>query len=126
LGVLLLAGLIGGAVAFSNAQKKQQELQAQLTDLTAKQEENNRKMADLNDQLGKATTPEQKAALEQQIADAQKKAADLANAASQVKSGTTVRTGGVGVVAQPRVLPKCKCAGNGDPLCAEIRGSDCQ
>ncbi len=125
IGVLFIAGLVGGAVLYSNAQKRQQELQAQLADLTAKQEENNRKMADLNDQLGKATSPEDRARLQQEIDDAKKKAADLAAQQQSVKTGVraTGGGGGGGGVAHPS-LPKCKCAA-GDPLCSEIPGQTC-
>src|SRR5947209_1456746 len=80
IGVLFVAGLVGGAIALSNAAKQKEQLQAQLADLTSKQEENNRKMSELNDKLGKATTPEERAQLEQQIDDAKKKQAELAAA----------------------------------------------
>lgn len=123
IGVLLVGALVGGAVLYSNAQKKQQELQAQLTDLTSKQEENNRKMKDLQGELATATTPEQKAELERQIEEAKQKAADLAAEQQSVKSGHTPTH--VGHVAAPTVhLPKCKCAA-GDPLCSEIPGQTC-
>ena len=123
IGVLFIGALVGGVVLYSNAQKKQQELQAQLTDLTSKQEENNRKMRDLEGQLSTATTPEQKAELERQIEDAKQKAADLAAEQQSVKSGHAPTH--VTHVAAPTVhLPKCKCAA-GDPLCAEIPGQNC-
>jgi len=125
-GVLFIGALVGGAVLYSNAQKRQQELQAQLSDLTAKQEENNRKMSDLNEQLGKATSPEDRARLEQQIEDAKKKAAEIAAAQQSVKTGGTVRpTGGGGTPVVRSNLPKCKCTGTGDPLCSEIPGQTC-
>ncbi len=124
IGVAFLGALIGGGVLYSNAQKKQQELQAQLTDLTSKQEENDRKMKDLQGQLATATTPEQKAELEQQIADAKQKAADLAAEQQSVKSGQHV-THHTGTIAAPtQHLPKCHCAA-GDPLCSEIPGQTC-
>ena len=130
LGVLLIAGLVGGAVMYSNAQKKQQELQAQLTDLTAKQEENNRKMSELTDKLTHATTPEERAQLEAQLDEAKKKQADLVAQQSEVKAGHRATGGGGGggggAVAAPRSnLPKCKCTGTGDPLCSEIPGQTC-
>jgi len=127
LGVLLIAGLVGGAVALSNAAKQKEQLQAQLADLTSKQEENNRKMSELNERLGKATTPEERAQLEAQLDEAKKKQADLATAAAQVKTGGggARPTGGGGGAARPSNLPKCKCTGTGDPLCSEIPGQTC-
>jgi len=125
IGVAFVGALIVGVVLYSNAQKKQQELQAQLSDLTSKQEENQRKMKDLEGQLATATTPEQKAELERQIADAKQKAADLAAAQESVKAGHTPTHVHVGGGAPAVHLPKCKCSGTGDPLCSEIPGQTC-
>jgi Tfp pilus assembly protein PilN len=127
IGVVAIAGLVGGVVVYSNAQKHERELQAQLQDLQAKQEENNRKMSELTDKLSHATTPEERAALEQQLEDAKKKQADLADQAKSVKpSGPAHYTGpATGGAAKPN-LPKCKpCAGTGDPLCPDIPGQNC-
>ncbi len=126
IGVLFIAGLVGGAIALSNAAKQREALQAQLADLTSKQEENNRKMSELNEQLGKATSPEERAKLEAQLDEAKKKQQELAAAQQSVKSGGGGgrATGGGGGAAQPRALPKCKCAA-GDPLCSEIPGQTC-
>ncbi len=124
IGVLLLAGIIGGAVMYSKAQQRERDLQAQLTDLTAKQEENNRKMSELNDKLSHATTPEERAQLEQQIDDAKKKQAEIAAAQQSVKTGNTGGHVGNVTAPTPRALPKCKCAA-GDPLCSEIPGQTC-
>ena len=112
IGVAFVGALIVGVVLYSNAQKKQQELQAQLSDLTSKQEENQRKMKDLEGQLATATTPEQKAA-------------DLAAAQESVKAGHTPTHVHVGGGAPAVHLPKCKCSGTGDPLCSEIPGQTC-
>ncbi len=126
IGVLLVAGAVGGAVVYSNQVKAQKALEAQLSDLTSKQEENNRKMAELNGQLASATTPEEKAELQRQIDDAKKKAADLSAQQASVKTGGGGGTHvGVTATAQPRVLPKCKCSGQGDPLCNELPGQTC-
>ena len=125
IGVLFVAGLVGGVVMYSNAQKKQQELQAQLTELTTKQEENNRKMSELTDKLSHATTPEERAALEAQLDEAKKKQADLAADQAAVKSGQhPIQHVHVGGGAAAPHLPKCKCAA-GDPLCSEIPGQTC-
>lgn len=128
IGVLFIAGLIGGAVALSNAAKQKEQLQAQLADLTSKQEENNRKMSELNDKLSHATSPEERAQLEAQLDDAKKKQQELAAAQQSVKSGGGGRayTGGGGGGGAAKSLPKCTCAGSGDPLCSEIRGQNCQ
>jgi len=82
-------------------------------------------MNELNNQLSHATTPEERAQLEQQIEDAKKKQADLVAQAQQVKPGGGGGGGGghTGPV-QPRALPKCKCT-VGDPLCSEIPGQTC-
>jgi len=123
-GLLFVGAAVTGVVTYSNAQKKQQELQAQLTDLTSKQEENQRKMNELNDKLAKATTPEEKAALQAQLDDARQKAADLAADQQAVKSGQHVVHHSTGVSAPVQHLPKCHCAA-GDPLCSEIPGQTC-
>ena len=125
IGVLALVGLVGGAVVISNQVKARQALEAQLTDLQAKQEENNRKMSDLNDKLGKATTPEERAALEAQLDEAKKKQQQLMDDQASVKSGHAAthhytNTSG----ATHATLPKCHCAA-GDPLCSEIPGQTC-
>lgn len=125
IGVLFIVGLVGGVVALTNAAKQKEQLQAQLTDLTSKQEENQRKMNELNDKLAKATTPEEKAALQAQLDDARQKAADLAADQQAVKSGQHVATHhSTGVSAPVQHLPKCHCAA-GDPLCSEIPGQTC-
>jgi colicin import membrane protein len=126
IGVLLVAGIVGGLVLYTNAQKKERDLQAQLQDLQSKQEENNRKMNELNSQLSHATTPEERAQLEQQIEDAKKKQADLVAQQNSVKPGTGGGGGGHVTPAQPKNLPKCKCSGQGDPLCNELPGQTCQ
>jgi colicin import membrane protein len=129
IGLLLVAGLVGGAVFYSNAQKQKQALEAQLQDLQAKQEENNRKMNELNDKLSHATSPEERAQLESQIEEAKKKQADLAAQQNSVKPGGATgghyTGGGTGAAPKPN-LPKCKpCAGTGDPLCPDIPGQTC-
>lgn len=125
IGLVAVTGLVGGAVIINGQIKAKQQLEAQLSDLTAKQEENNRKMSELNDKLSHATTPEERAALEQQIDDAKKKQAELAAQQASVKTGGGGHVGGGGPVAPVvRQLPKCKCAA-GDPLCSEIPGQTC-
>jgi len=123
IGVLLIAGIVGGAVLYSNAQKHERELQAQLQDLQSKQEENNRKMSELTDKLSHATTPEERAALEADLEAAKRKQAELAQQQQSVKPGNVGHVGG-GAAPVPRALPKCKCAA-GDPLCSEIPGQTC-
>ena len=123
IGVLALGGLIGAAVFISGQLKKSQDLQAQMQALQAQNDENNRKMSDLNDKLSHATTPEERAALEQQLDDAKKKQQELQDQTKTVKAGGTyVPHAGGGV--QHTNLPKCKCAGQGDPLCADIPGTN--
>ncbi|HEY1956141.1 MAG TPA: hypothetical protein VGH28_11015 [Polyangiaceae bacterium] len=125
IGVAFIGALVGGVVLYSNAQQKQKDLQGQLSELTSKQEENDRKMKDLQGQLASATTPEQKAELERQIADAKQKADDLAAEQQSVKTGQHVTTHHAGGTTAPvQHLPKCHCAA-GDPLCSEIPGQTC-
>jgi colicin import membrane protein len=122
IGVFALVGIVGGAVAYSNAAKRNEQLQAQLTDLQSKQEENQRKMNELNDKLSHATSPEERAALEAQLDDAKKKQAELAADQQSLKSG---HVGHVHVAPVHHAnLPKCHCA-QGDPLCSEIPGQTC-
>lgn len=126
IGVVALGGLIGAAVFISGQLKKSQDLQAQMQALQAQNDENNRKMNDLNDKLSHATSPEERAALEAQLDDAKKKQAELQDQTNSVKSGHTGTyhpAAGTGP-AHPN-LPKCKCAGQGDPLCSDIPGTNC-
>ncbi len=126
IGVLAVAGLIGGAVIINNQLKKSKDLEAQLTAITAQSEENNRKMSELNDKLSKATSPEERAALEADLEAAKKKQQDLQQQQQSVKTGGGGNVGGGHVTApvRPANLPKCKCAA-GDPLCSEIPGQTC-
>jgi len=124
IGVTAVIGMVVAGVVISNSLKKAHDLESQLTALQAQADENNKKMSDLNEKLGKATSPEERAALEQELENAKKKQAELATQQASVKSGGggVVRTGGG--AATPRALPKCKCAA-GDPLCSEIPGQTC-
>ncbi len=122
IGVTAVIGLVVAGVVISNSLKKAHDLESQLTALQAQADENNKKMADLNEKLGKATSPEERAALEQELENAKKKQQELATQQASVKSGgggVRPSTGGVS-----RTLPKCKCA-QGDPLCSEIPGTNC-
>lgn len=122
IGVVFVAGLIGGAVVISNQLKKAHDLEAQLSTLQSEADENNKKMADLQSKLGSSTSPEERAALEKQLEEAQKKQQELASQKARVQSGgPAVHTGG----ATHANLPKCgKCA-QGDPLCSEVPNVNC-
>lgn len=126
IGVLALGGLIGAAVFISGQLKKSQDLQAQLTALQAQNDENNRKMTELNGKLASATTPEERADLERQLDDAKKKQAELQEQTQSVKSGhsTGAYHPAAGGGATHPNLPKCHCT-QGDPLCSEIPGQTC-
>jgi colicin import membrane protein len=113
-GVVLLIGLVVGGIVIKGQMDKQKELEGQLNSLNSDKEELDRK-------LKNATTPEEKAALEQQIAD--KEAAMLAlknnqpppppTAKPTVRANTGTNTG-----AKPTVTkPACNCT-PGDPLCS--------
>jgi colicin import membrane protein len=123
IGVTAVAGLIIAGVVISNSLKKAHDLESQLTTLQAQADENNKKMADLNDKLSHTTSPEERAALEQQLEDAKKKQQELASQKENVQHGHQVHVGGGGGVVHAN-LPKCKCAA-GDPLCSEIPGQTC-
>jgi colicin import membrane protein len=126
IGALFLVG--GGAgVLIYNANLKQQQLQAQLNDLNAQIDANNKKMNDLNRDLADATDPAKKAEIEKKMADLQaanqKLQTDMAS-----KGGNTPKFTGGGPVVQPNTpkTPQChmldgtkvaKCA-PGDSLCS--------
>lgn len=113
-GVVLLVGLVGGGIVIKGQMDKQKQLEGQLNSLNSDKEELDRK-------LRSATTPEEKAALEQQIAD--KEAAMLAIKNNQPPPQATAKptvhgTGATGPAATKTVTkPVCNCT-PGDPLCS--------
>ena len=124
IGATALIGLVIAGVVISNSLKKARDLESQMTALQAQADENNKKMNELNDKLSHATSPEDRAALEQQLQDAQKKQQELASQRASVQSGHAVHVGGGTAGPTHANLPKCKCAA-GDPLCSEIPGQTC-
>lgn len=112
-GVVLLIGLVVGGIVIKGQMDKQKELEAQLNSLNSDKEELDRK-------LKSATTPEEKAALEQQIADNEARIAALKNnqPPPQATAKPTARPGGNTGATKPTVTkPACNCT-PGDPLCS--------
>ncbi len=123
---LLVFGGIGGVVAFNNAQEKAERekaiLLAQAEQLKAEADQNVRR---LEEQLrtSASLSEAQKAALEQQIADAKKAAESAGKDVSNVKAGS----GGSARPSQPRPSTgggKKTGGGSsctpGDPMCGDL------
>ncbi len=115
IGVLAVAGLIAGGVIINKQMTERKNLETQIATLQSQIDENNKHMADLNSKLASATTPEERAALEQQIQDAQQKAQELSASQKDLRTGKHVA---VHVAPKHTVTkPKCNCT-PGDPLCS--------
>lgn len=111
-GVVLLIGLVGGGIVIKGQMDKQKELEGQLNSLNSDKEELDRK-------LKSATTPEEKAALEQQIADNEARIAALKNNQPAPTATKTVTrpVGNTGGTKPTVTKPACNCT-PGDPLCS--------
>lgn len=84
------------------SERRLEELEAQVAAIQAAEEHDARAIADLQGSRFVGPDPddaEERAALEAQLREAAKK--------------------------NPADVPRCRCAGNGDPLCAEIPGQTC-
>jgi colicin import membrane protein len=124
-GVLLVLGAVGGGVAFKINNDKAQAIQKQQQDdLTAKQAQLDKLMADLkaqSDQVDQLTGAVANAQSDKDRADAQARllAARQAQATTQARVVSIQKSGGNGNTgsAPTKARPACTCQ-TGDPLCS--------
>ena len=113
-GVFLLLSIIIGGFAIKSSLDRQKALEAQLTSLNSESE-------DLKKKLSGATTPEEKAALEQQIAEKEAAIQNLHDhpntAPTQAAARPAVRRPTTNTTTTGGTKPACNCT-PGDPLCS--------
>lgn len=114
-GVFLLLTLVGGGFAIKNAMERQEALEAQLKSLSSESDE-------LKLKLSSATSPEERAALEQEIAEKEKAMQALKDnpdkppPAPVVRKPTSRPATNTGSTPDKPKAP-CNCT-PGDPLCS--------
>jgi colicin import membrane protein len=113
-GFVLLVALIGGGIVIKNQIDRQHQLESQLNALTSEKEDIERK-------LRAAKTDDERARLQAELDEANRRIADFKNNPAPAPTQTVKRpTGGntpAGTGAKQPDKPKCNCT-PGDPLCS--------
>jgi colicin import membrane protein len=111
-GFVLLVSLIGGGIVIKNQMDRQHQLESQLNALTSEKDDIEKKLRD-------AKTDDERARLQAELEEANKRIADFKNNPAPTAAAPTVKrpTGGGGGGTKTPDKPKCNCT-PGDPLCS--------